>query len=55
MRAVAINILAILRSLSLYTHGDRWLKPTWKMVIEHTLLVLCEPLLDMEAFDAFDD
>ncbi len=55
MRAMAINILAILRSLSRYTHGDRWLKPTWKMVIEHTLLVLCEPLLDMEAFDAFDD
>lgn len=29
-----------------------WATPTWKTVIEQALLVLCEPLLDMEAFIA---
>lgn len=55
LRAMAINILAILRALSRHKRGETWLKPTWKTVIEQALLVLCEPLLDMEAFCAFDD
>ncbi len=55
LRAMAINILAVLRSLSRKKSGcDTWLKPTWKTVIEHTLLVLCEPLLNTEEFDALE-
>ena len=55
LRAMAINMLAVLRALSRYKRGEKWLKPTWKTVIEQALLVLCEPLLDMEAFSTFDD
>lgn len=55
LRAIAINILAVLRALSRgKTAAGKWLKPTWKVVIEQALLVLCEPLLNMEAFNALE-
>ena len=54
LRAIAINILAILRALSRIQEGLKSNKPTWKNVIEQALLVLCDPLLDMEAFNALD-
>jgi predicted transposase YbfD/YdcC len=55
LRAIAINILAVLRALSRIGRGDKLLKPTWKVCIEQVLLVLFEPLLDMKAFNAFED
>lgn len=54
LRAIAVNILAVLRALSRYKQGQKWLKPTWKMVIEQALLILCIPILDMSRFDAFE-
>ena len=51
LRAIAINILAVLRALSRIQEGLKSIKPTWKTTIEQALLVLCEPLLDMEAFN----
>ena len=54
LRAMAINILAVLRALSWLKRGDDWVTPTWKTVIEDALIVLCRPLLNMEAFNALD-
>lgn len=54
LRAIAINILAVLRALSRYKQGQTWLKPTWKMVIEQALLTLCIPILNTSRFDAFE-
>ena len=51
LRAIAINILALLRELSWLKRGDTWVTPTWRTVIEQALLVLCEPLLEMSAFN----
>lgn len=55
LRAIAMNILAVLRALSRLKQGSGWRRPTWQTVIEQALLVLCEPRLDMEAFNTFDD
>lgn len=55
LRAIAINILAVLRALSRIERGEMLVKPTWKACIEQVLLVLFEPLLDMTAFNAFED
>lgn len=52
LRAIAINILAVLRALSRDAKGR---KPSWKTLIEQALIVLCDPLLDMEAFNAFEE
>lgn len=54
LRAMAINILAVLRALSRIQRGDKLIKPTWKTCIEQVLLVLFEPLLDMSEFNAFE-
>lgn len=54
LRAIAINILAVLRALSRYKRGQKWIRPTWKMVIEQALLTLCLPILDTTEFDAFE-
>lgn len=54
LRVIAVNILAVLRALSRYKRDDKWLTPTWKMVIEQALLSLCEPILDMQQFNACD-
>ena len=55
MRAMAINILAVLRALCRYKCGKKWLKPTWKTVTEDALMALCDTLLDMQAFNTFED
>jgi hypothetical protein len=54
LRLMAVNILAVLRALSRYKRAEKWLTPTWKMVYEHALLSLCEPILDMQQFNACD-
>jgi len=54
LRAIAINILAVLRALSRIQRGEKLIKPTWKTCIEQVLLVLFEPLLDMSDFNAFE-
>lgn len=51
LRAMAINILAVLRALSRDDKGD---KPSWRRAIEQALMVLCEPTVDMEDFNAVD-
>jgi predicted transposase YbfD/YdcC len=55
LRAIAINILAVLRALSRIARGKRLVKPRWQTCIEHVLLVLYEPLLDMTDFNVFED
>ena len=54
LRAVAINILAVLRALSRTGDEGKFHKPPWKTVIEHALLALCDIILDTSAFDACD-
>jgi predicted transposase YbfD/YdcC len=54
LRAIAINILAVLRALSRLSGDDQWVKPTWKMVAEHALMTLFAPVLETGDFDAFD-
>lgn len=54
LRVFALNILAVLRELSWLKRGDQWVTPTWQTVIEQAMLVLCEPLLEMEQFNALD-
>lgn len=55
LRAVAINILAVLRAMSRIRRDGTLKKPAWQTVIEHALLALCDPVLDTCAFDACDD
>ena len=50
LRAVALNILAVARKLS--RTGTSEETPSWMDVVEHFLLVLCESILETEAFDA---
>lgn len=54
LRAVAINILAVLRAMSRIKREGKLQKPSWQTVIEHALLALCETILDTSAFDACD-
>ncbi|MGM0558649.1 MAG: hypothetical protein ACQEVA_19845 [Myxococcota bacterium] len=55
LRSVAINMLAMLRTLSRVEQAGKLIKPSWTTVVEQALLVLCEPLLCMEAFNACDE
>lgn len=50
LRMMALNILAMARKLSRI--GTTQEKPSWKQVAEHFFLVLCESILETEAFDA---
>jgi len=52
LRCMAINILAVLRASSRIPQGKKWLKPAWMECVEQALMVLFEPLLDMEEFNA---
>jgi predicted transposase YbfD/YdcC len=54
LRALAINILAVLRAMSRIDYARKVQKPPWKAVIEHALLALCDTFLDTSAFDACD-
>ncbi|MCP4303651.1 MAG: ISAs1 family transposase [bacterium] len=50
LRRIAVNILAVARRLS---HMGHCLEtPTWQHVADHFLLVLCDSILQTEAFDA---
>jgi len=50
LRRMAVNILAVARRL---THlGYTRETPTWQQVVDHFLLVLCDSILETEAFDA---
>lgn len=50
LRRIAVNILAVVRKLSRvgYSHET----PSWHLVAEHFLLVLCASILETAAFDA---
>ena len=50
LRIIALNILAMARKLSRVGYSLE--TPSWQMVAEHFLLVLCGSILDTEAFDA---
>lgn len=55
LRVIAINILALLRSMSRLRVGDQLRPPTWRDVIEHAIQVRVEsPLVDTGGFDAVD-
>ena len=49
LRMMAQNILAIARQLSRLAHTRD--KPSWRDVAQHFLLVLCDSILQTEAFD----
>lgn len=50
LRMIALNILAMARKLSRIGTSEK--TPSWKQVAEHFFLVLCESILETEAFDA---
>lgn len=54
LRAMAINILAVLRVLSRIRRGNKLVTPAWQVVINHAFQVLFEPFLETEAFDTFE-
>jgi len=51
LRMMALNILAVARKLSRIGYSSEE-TPSWKQVAEHFFLVLCESILQTEAFDA---
>jgi hypothetical protein len=53
LRMMALDILAVARKLSRYAYSLE--TPSWQQVAEHFLIVLCESILDTEAFDAERD
>ena len=55
LRAIAINILILLRPMSRLRKGDQLLTPGWKQVIEHAVQALLTPVLETGDFDAFDN
>jgi len=50
LRMMALDILSVARKLSRYGYTQE--TPSWQQVAEHFLLVLCDSILDTEAFDA---
>ena len=55
LRVLAINILALLRSMSRLRKGDTLVTPGWQTVIEHAVQTLLCPILETGEFDAFED
>ncbi|MFB6350724.1 MAG: hypothetical protein ABEN55_09385 [Bradymonadaceae bacterium] len=55
LRAIAINILALLRSMSRLRKGDQLVTPGWQQVIEHAFQALLTPVLETGEFDEFDN
>ena len=49
LRRIALCVLAVIRQLSRVSYSEE--TPSWHQVTEHFLLLLCEPLLETEAFD----
>lgn len=54
LRAIAINILALLRSMSRLRKGDQLVTPGWQRVIEHAIQALLRPVLETGDFDEFE-
>lgn len=52
LRRIAVNILAVARRLSSLGHSLE--TPSWQDVADHFLLVLCDSILETEAFDAVE-
>jgi len=52
VRQLAQNLLALLRSLSRYDVAEG--KPSWRMVMEHGLAALFDPVIDAERFELCD-
>ncbi len=50
LRRMAVNILAVARRLTRLGYSRE--TPTWQQVADHFLLVLCDSILETEAFDA---
>jgi hypothetical protein len=50
LRRMAVNILAVARRLSRLGYSRE--TPSWRQVTDHFLLVLCDTILETEAFDA---
>lgn len=55
LRAIAINILALLRSMSRLRKGETLVTPSWERVIEHAFQALLTPALETGEFDEFDN
>lgn len=55
LRAIAINILALLRSMSRLRKGDTLVTPGWQRVIEHAFQALLTHALETGEFDEFDN
>lgn len=54
LRVIAINILALLRSMSWIEKDGTMETPPWKQVIEHAMHALLTPILNTGEFDEFD-
>lgn len=52
LRRIAINILSVARRLSRLGHCLE--RPSWQNVADHFFLVLCDSILETEAFDAVE-
>lgn len=52
LRRIAVNIQAVARRLSRLGHCLE--TPTWQDVVDHFLFVLCDSILETEAFDAVE-
>ncbi|NNL47506.1 MAG: ISAs1 family transposase [Acidimicrobiia bacterium] len=50
LRRMAVNILAVVRRMSRVGYSQE--TPSWRQVTDHFLLVLCDSILETEAFDA---
>jgi len=55
LRSIAINILALLRSMSRLRRGETFVTPGWKKVIEHAMDALLHSALVTGEFDAFEN
>lgn len=53
LRMMALDILSVARKLSRYGYTEE--TPSWQQVAEHFLLVLCDTVLNTEAFDAVEN
>lgn len=55
LRSIAINILALLRSMSRLRKGETLVTPGWQTVIEHARQALISAVLETGKFDEFDN
>jgi len=55
LRVIAINILALLRSMSRLRRGETFVTPGWNKVIEHAMDALLHSVLETGEFDTFEN